>query len=113
MKRKKTYWISFDLGLRGDYQGLYTWLDNNNAMECGNSIAVIHTKLEGDLVEVVTKEIKKAVNFSTSDRVYIIYKDDITNKTKGKFIVGGGRKRAPWEGYKQSLVDAPFEDVEQ
>jgi hypothetical protein len=29
------YWISFDLGLQGDYEPLYEWLDRHEALECG------------------------------------------------------------------------------
>ena len=31
--------INFDLGLRGDYNSLYIWLDTKNAMECGKATA--------------------------------------------------------------------------
>lgn len=36
----KTIWISYDLGVGGDYEGLYAWLDNNEATECGDSLDV-------------------------------------------------------------------------
>jgi len=38
---KKAVWISYDLGIKGDYQGLYSWLDDHDAIECGNSVAFI------------------------------------------------------------------------
>ncbi len=25
---KKALWISYDIGVRGDYEGLYAWLDS-------------------------------------------------------------------------------------
>jgi len=34
---KQTIWISYDLGLQGDYPGLYRWLDLHKAKECVNS----------------------------------------------------------------------------
>ena len=35
------YWISFDLGLMGDYSHFYKWLDEQNAEECGSGTAAI------------------------------------------------------------------------
>ena len=29
----KAIWLSFDLGIGGDYPGLYKWLDNHKAIE--------------------------------------------------------------------------------
>jgi hypothetical protein len=39
MNKKKGIWISFDFGLKGDYTGLYEWLDNKEAVECGIGLA--------------------------------------------------------------------------
>jgi hypothetical protein len=104
MSKTKTVWITYDLGIQGDYKGLYTWLDDLEAKECGDSVAVITITPSGDLVSYITKEIKKKVKFKPTDRVYIIYHDDSTERNKGKFIVGG-RKRAPWEGYGQTKAN--------
>ena len=32
---RSTIWISYDLGVRGDYENLYSWLDTHGAKECG------------------------------------------------------------------------------
>lgn len=32
-------WLSFDLGVSGDYEGMYAWLDDKRAKECGSSVA--------------------------------------------------------------------------
>ncbi|MHB9292468.1 hypothetical protein Holit_01566 [Hollandina sp. SP2] len=32
-------WLSYDLGIKGDYANLYIWLDEHKALECGDSIA--------------------------------------------------------------------------
>lgn len=29
----RTIWISYDLGVQGDYEGLYGWLDTHKARE--------------------------------------------------------------------------------
>ena len=36
---KKFIWLSYDLGIGGDYESLYSWLDNHEAKECGDSVA--------------------------------------------------------------------------
>lgn len=35
----KRVWISYDLGVQADYDGLYQWLDEHKARECGDSVA--------------------------------------------------------------------------
>lgn len=106
--RKKIIWLSYDFGLKGDYTGLYTWLDNMKALECGVGLAYFtldleNAKLRKTLYDTgVPKYIKKILNdnvkLSKSDRVYIIWRDSETRFVKGKFI-NGNRKQAPWEGY--------------
>lgn len=32
-------WLSFDLGIRGDFEGMYQFLGEHNARECGDSMA--------------------------------------------------------------------------
>jgi len=103
----KTIWISFDLGLKGDYTGLYAWLDKYAAKECGNSLAVLKYDIEGNIPESIEQDIQKSVQLAPTDRVYVIWKDD-TGLVKGKFI-NGGRKRAPWIGFGQS-GDSQIED---
>jgi hypothetical protein len=36
---KSAIWLTFDLGVRGDYETLYTWLDQRLAKECGDNVA--------------------------------------------------------------------------
>ena len=40
-------WMSYNLGVTGDYEGLYAWLDEHNAKECGNSVAWFSFSHEG------------------------------------------------------------------
>ena len=98
MATKKAIWISYDLGLKGDYTGLYSWLDSLNAIECGDSIAYFTKTFDGDITDTLKSEIAKNVKLNANDRIYIIYKEPGTGNAKGKFLMGG-RKRAPWEGY--------------
>lgn len=104
MATTKTFWLSYDLGLKGDYQGLYRWLDNNKARECGGNIAVFKKDDSGDVIKDIETDISRNVEFNPSDRVYLIWKDSGTDKTKGKFLKGK-RKPAPWEGYSDNYQD--------
>ena len=42
-------WLSYDLGIRGDYESLYAWLDQHNAKECGDSLAFFKFDYTHDL----------------------------------------------------------------
>lgn len=92
-------WISYDLGVKGDYPGMYAWLDNHKAVECGDSFASLYVECtnRGTVVEDVLAEIKENVNLAPSDRIYVIYRRE-DNMTRGTFI-HGRRKANPWEGY--------------
>jgi hypothetical protein len=103
----KTIWISYDLGVRGDYEGLYAWLDAHDAKECGDSVAVL--KYQGALPDKLRADLKKAVAVDKRTRVYVIYRDQATNKNKGTFIFGG-RRQAAWTGYSLSHADATDEE---
>src|SRR4051812_39530662 len=91
-------WISYDLGVRGDYEGLYTWLDEHDARECGESLAFINYRYSGDLRDSLTTALTEAIETDKRTRLYVIYKDRETNKIKGRFVCGG-RKSAPWDGF--------------
>ncbi|MDN3724953.1 hypothetical protein QRD02_11205 [Aequorivita sp. SDUM287046] len=105
----KSIWISYDLGIKGDYPNLYAWLDNNNAKEAGNSIAFLNYQYNGgeeDLLDILKADLTKSVNFKPGDRVYVIRMrtDKGIKKVSGKFIIGN-RKATPWEGYGQKGED--------
>ncbi len=36
---KASIWLSFDLGVLGDFEGMYEFLDSHGAQECGDSLA--------------------------------------------------------------------------
>lgn len=98
MSVKKGFWLSYDLGIKGDYTGLYTFLDAVGAKECGDSIAFFQKDYGEDFLWHLTKEIQSHVQIAKTDRIYVVYLDTASQKTKGKFLFGA-RKRAPWEGY--------------
>jgi len=101
LKREtKRFWLSYDLGLRGDYQGLYEWLDEKGAKECGDSIATFQSdRTQDELAE----ELKGVLDDISRARIYLISRD-----TGGKFLFGK-RKSAPWAGFFQATVDSALD----
>ena len=99
---EKTIYLSFDLGLKGDYQGFYAWLDEREAKECGYNLAVFKYTYSGDsIVDSVKNELTSSVKFGKNDRLYMIWRDN--GKIVGQFIVGH-RKSSPWEGFALANV---------
>ncbi|PTB97059.1 hypothetical protein C9994_04595 [Marivirga lumbricoides] len=106
---KKAIWISYDLGIKGDFPGLYAWLDNNDAKEAGNSVAFLNYEFNGtdaELLSTLKKDLEKNVAFKPGDRVYVVRMrlDEGVQKISGKFIIGN-RRASPWEGYGQKDTD--------
>lgn len=94
-----TFFISYDLGIDGDYEGIYSWLDKFGAKECGDSVARIKSyKFSGDFANYLKRDIKKNVKLRIKDRIYIIFNSN--EKLISGFIFGS-RKAAPWTGYHQ------------
>ena len=97
------YWLTYDLGLRGEYQELYGWLDDNDAKECGDGVA---TLVSSKSWKTIQTELKKILDDKA--RVYLVYKKKDGSFT-GTFILGK-RKRAPWSGYGAKAVGVDSED---
>lgn len=96
--KKNAIWISYDLGVQGDYSSLYTWLDTHGAKECGDSLAFLNYEHSGSIKQKLINELKNAMTIDKRTRIYVIYRDADTNKNKGAFIFGG-RRESPWTGY--------------
>ena len=93
-----TIWISYDLGVRGDYEGMYAWLDQHKAKECGDSLALLTYRYSGGvLVDALKADLGESVETNKRTRMYVIYHDDKTKKAKGHFLFGG-RRIPPWAG---------------
>lgn len=97
---KSTIWISFDLGVRGDYESLYAWLDERGAKECVNNMALLVYTYTGDLRESLKKDLAESIDIDKRTRIYAIYRDAPTKKMKG-FFAFGARRASPWTGYFQ------------
>ena len=105
-----TVWISYDLGVRGDYESLYSWLDAHLAKECGDSVAVLKYTYDESLPDKLKADLKASVAIDKRTRIYAVYRDSATNKNVGKFIFGG-RRAAAWTGYASSDTSMVDEEV--
>ncbi len=119
---KKTFWLTFDFGIKADYEGLYRWLDENNAEERGYGTAYLKNfklpKLKSKTVktDIEFKALMKGileenVDLNKSDRIYIMWRGFNDQKMKGSFLFGG-KKAAPWVGFSQSnddIIDNDFD----
>ena len=90
-------WLTFDLGVRGDYESLYLWLDKHKAKECGDNVAFFYFEYKRDLPKELKKEIGDAVEVTPKARVYVIYVNR-EGRTTGRFLYGA-RKTPPWAGF--------------
>ena len=109
MEKKITFWLSYDLGLKGDYNSFYKWLDRQKAKECGDSIAVFeYLCLTNNPKEEIKYSLEKEISFNKSDTVYLIWKDENLSSFKGSFIIGH-RKSAPWDGYFVTDAEEAFD----
>ena len=99
-------WLSWDLGVRGDYEGLYAWLDAHQAKECGDSAAFLQYEYAGSPRDALATELRDQITLSKETRIYVVWRDGDDGKLKGRFAIGG-RKGAPWSGYASlESVDA-------
>lgn len=103
---EKTIWLVYDLGVTGDYSGLYTWLDDLNAKEIGNNAAVLTYQYKTKLLEELKSDLISQISFNENDRIYLIHKvdDNGTSKVAGEFIIGN-RKAAPWVGFGKNVLN--------
>ena len=92
------YWLSYDLGLRGNYESLYEWLDLQSAEECGESVATFRSR---KTIEEIHDELLELIGEARKHRLYLID----SSGGAGKFILGS-RKAAPWTGYAPKLIDS-------
>ena len=107
---KTAIWISYDLGVQGDYASLYAWLDKHGAKECGDSLAFLNYEHEGPVRNQITADIKNAITVDKRTRIYLIYREAETQKNKGVFIFGG-RRDAPWTGYSPNDAESVDEEA--
>ena len=93
---KNAIWLSFDLGVNGDYEGMYAWLDNHGAKECGANAAYLQFTHDGDLPASLRSDLESAIALNKRSRIYLIWKKG--QRMSGGYLIGH-RKGAPWEGF--------------
>jgi hypothetical protein len=104
---KSTIWLSYDLGVNGDYEGMYSWLDNHGAKECGSSTAFLKYHHNDDLLEALKVELSDAVTLNRRSRIYVIFTDN--GHIKGRYLVGK-RKASPWSGFGSEIEQEDDQD---
>ena len=102
---KRGIWLTYDLGVKGDYNNLYAWLDDHGAIECGNNLAFLYYEAitahkDEEFINCIRAELKERIKLEPGNRIYIIRaaQDDGKKTIKGTFLIGK-RKASPWEGY--------------
>lgn len=96
----KAIWLSFDLGVAGDYDSLYAYLDNVDAVECGDNLAFFNIAFSGTDAELEMKiehDLTSGMTLAKNDRIYVVFRRT-DGKVTGKFLVGS-RKASPWQGF--------------
>ena len=101
--KNNVLWISYDLGIYGDYDGMYTFLDKNGAVECGDSVARI-IDFNHNIENELKSQLKEDVKNIESCRVYYVSYEKDSHKLRSGFIFGK-RKVAPWKGFAEDLSE--------
>lgn len=109
---KKVIFISFDFGLKGDYDNLYKWLDENKAVERGYGLAYIREYettekilTDKDFIAHIRRELEARIKIGSNDRIYLIW-NGIEDKTKVRSgFLFGSSKQSPWTGFAQNNAD--------
>ena len=98
MEKEKSYWLSYDLGVGGNYEKLYGWLDDHNAVPCGESVAFFKFPYEGeDPDEQLKEDLLRSLELRAGNKLYLIRLSG-DGQAVGNFIYGK-RNAAPWIGY--------------
>ncbi|KJV27441.1 hypothetical protein [Luteibacter yeojuensis] len=97
---KKAIWLSYDFGVKGDYDALYAYLDNAGAVECGDGLAYFEVEFSGTDAELESRlehELMGGLNLAKNDRIYVVFQRE-GGRVTGKFLVGS-RKASRWQGF--------------
>ena len=95
---KTRIWLSFDLGVRGDYESLYAWLDDHDAKECGAGVAFLAYAYKKDLFVELRDDLETVLEATNRPRIYIVHTVGPKRAASGRWLFGG-RKSPPWSGF--------------
>lgn len=110
----KSIWLTYDLGVGGDYKNLYAWLDDHGAIDCGNNFAYLKMPYSGQddesFMKSILSDIQRHVSLEPGNRIYVVrsLNDGAEKMTKGSFIYGK-RMSNPWQGYGRKGNDVAEE----
>lgn len=107
-------WLSFDLGVRGDYNSLYQWLDEHDALECGNGFATFVYDFSSSpedvdqlFAELKNELLERVSEIETKGRVYALTSIRVDDPHPAGMFIFGGRKASPWEGFADKGESEP------
>lgn len=108
----RSVFISYDFGLKGDYDNLYKWLDEKKAEERGYGLAYIKDffihetfKKDNEFFLHIREELQQKLKLGNSDRIYMIWGSiESDRKTRSGFLIGKP-KQAPWTGFSNNNMD--------
>lgn len=122
----KVVFLSYDLTFDGDYDGLYKWLDNHHAVECGGNLCkfVYHTDELSSLnsyndslafLDILAKDLLSHIKVSNRDRFYVVseFIDNSGNKVTAGAFLFGQRKESPWNGRGDNAVNKKIKTLDE
>lgn len=98
--KSQAVWLSYDLGIPGDYDVLYSWFDQHDAKVCGRNVAFLNYSYRENFKEELTEELRPMAEPTRKACMYAIYYDIHEQKIKGTYLVGR-RRWTPWHGYAE------------
>ena len=102
----KRVWLSYDLGINGDFESIYTWLADHDARECGDSLATFMFEYKSDLPGELRRQLEQSVTLRPRNRLYVIWEDE--RGMHGRFMAGK-RKTPPWSGFGSKEIEGADE----
>ena len=103
------FFLNYDLNFNGDYDGLYKWLDDHNAKNCGQNFCEFTYSLREndntqplkavakDTLKELESDLTKSMSLKRGDRIFLIgvMPDGMSF---GGFLTGDYGPK-PWAGY--------------
>ena len=94
-------WMSYDLSAAGDYEGLYTWLAERDAKDCGGNLAFFRFDCDDPAAirDEMLQSVRQTCKLTRKDRLYAVCQRPETGKPSGGFIFGSRSARPAWIDY--------------
>lgn len=115
----RNVFISYDFGIKGDFDNLYKWLDENNAEERGYGLAYMKSfeisdefKNDADFFFHIRTILKSKIKLGGTDRIYMIWGSIESSKKSRSGFLFGKAKQAPWTGFANDPMNDFLMDLE-